>query len=95
MTYKVTAKTPKGNLSVEVEGESKFKCLDLAQHYFRAAFGEDFEMSWEEVKSDWWGEAKDDTYAEIEYTSEQLESDPIAIEGARWDDMNYRHRMER
>lgn len=35
------------------------------------------------------------TYAEIEYTSEQLESDPIAIMGARWDDMNYRHYMER
>ena len=35
------------------------------------------------------------TYAEIEYTSEQLESDPIAIEGARFDDMNYRHYMER
>ena len=35
------------------------------------------------------------TYAEIEYTSEQLESDPIAIEGAKWDDMNYRHYMER
>lgn len=35
------------------------------------------------------------TYAEIEYTTEQLESDPIAIEGAKWDDMNYRHYMER
>lgn len=35
------------------------------------------------------------TYAELEYTSEQLESDPIAIEGARFDDMNYRHYMER
>lgn len=35
------------------------------------------------------------TYAEIEYTSEQLESDPIAIEGARFDDRNYRHYMER
>lgn len=35
------------------------------------------------------------TYAEIEYTSEQLESDPIAIEGAKFDDMNYRHYMER
>ena len=31
------------------------------------------------------------TYAEIEYTSEQLESDPIAIDGAKWDDMNYLH----
>ena len=50
MTYKVTAKTSKGNLSVEVEGESKFLCLDLAQHYFIAAFGDDFEMSWEEKK---------------------------------------------
>ena len=50
MTYKVTAKTPKGNLTVEVEGKSRFLCLDLAQHYFRAAFGEDFEMFWEEVK---------------------------------------------
>ena len=35
------------------------------------------------------------SYAELEYTSEQLESDPIAIEGARVDDMNYRHYMER
>ena len=35
------------------------------------------------------------SYAELEYTSEQLESDPIAIEGARFDDMNYRHYMER
>lgn len=35
------------------------------------------------------------TYAEIEYTSEQLETDPIAIEGAKWDDMNYLHYMER
>lgn len=35
------------------------------------------------------------TYAELEYTSEQLESDPEAIEGAKWDDMNYRHYMER
>lgn len=35
------------------------------------------------------------TYAEIEYTSEQLESDPIAIEGARFDDMNYLRYMER
>lgn len=36
-----------------------------------------------------------DTYAELEYTSEQLESDPEAINGTRWDDMNYRHYMER
>lgn len=35
------------------------------------------------------------TYAEIEYTSEQLESDSIAIEGARFDDMNYLRYMER
>ena len=35
------------------------------------------------------------SYAELEYTSEQLESDPIAIEGARFDDMNYLHYMER
>ena len=35
------------------------------------------------------------TYAEIEYTSEQLESDPIASEGARFDDMNYLHYRER
>ena len=35
------------------------------------------------------------SYAEVEYTSEQLESDPLAIEGARWDDINYRHYMER
>lgn len=36
-----------------------------------------------------------DTYAELEYTSEQLESDPEAINGAQWDDMNYRHYTER
>ena len=48
MTYKVTAITPKGNLSIEVEGNSKFQILDLARHYFRKAFGEDFEMTWEE-----------------------------------------------
>ena len=35
------------------------------------------------------------TYAKLEYTSEQLESDPIAIEGARFDDMNYLHYMEK
>lgn len=35
------------------------------------------------------------TYAELEYTSEQLESDPEAINGAIWDDMNYRHYIER
>lgn len=53
MTYKVTAHTPKGNLTVEVEGESKFLCLDLARHYFRAAFGED-------VDNDiWWKEVED------------------------------------
>jgi hypothetical protein len=51
MIYKVTARTPKGNLTVEVEGESKFKCLDLAAHYFRTAFGEDVELWWEEVNS--------------------------------------------
>ncbi len=34
-------------------------------------------------------------YAEVEYTSEQLESDPIAIEGAKFDDMNFRRYMER
>ena len=50
MIYKVTAITPKGNLSVEVEGTSKFQILDLAQHYFRRAFGEDFKMTWEELK---------------------------------------------
>ena len=52
MIYKVTAKTPKGNLTVEVEGESKFRCLDLAQHYFRKAFGEDLadnDIWWKEV----------------------------------------------
>lgn len=36
-----------------------------------------------------------DTYAEPEYTAEQLNSDPIAIDGARFDDMNYLHRRER
>jgi hypothetical protein len=94
MTYKVTAKTPKGNLTVEVEGESKFCCLDLAAHYFRTAFGEDVELWWKEVD-----DGRDDrlprTYAEPEYTSEQLQSDPIAIEGAKWDDLNYQHYMER
>lgn len=34
-------------------------------------------------------------YAEVEYTSEQLETDPEAIEGAKWDDKNYLHYMER
>lgn len=48
MIYKVTAKTSKGNLTVEVESDSKFKALDLVQHYFRAAFGDNFEMTWEE-----------------------------------------------
>ena len=47
MTYKITAYTSKGNLTVEVEGESKFLALDLAQHYFRAAFGDDFTMTHE------------------------------------------------
>lgn len=47
MVYKVTAITSKGELSVEVEGSSKFQILDLAQHYFRKAFGEEFEMTWE------------------------------------------------
>ena len=47
MTYKITAHTSKGNLTVEVEGKSKLLALDLAQHYFRAAFGDDFEMTWE------------------------------------------------
>ena len=35
------------------------------------------------------------TYAELEYSSERLFSDPEAIDGARWDDMNYRYYMER
>ena len=53
MTYKVTARTPKGTLSVEVEGESRYRCLDLANHYFRAVFGEDVDnyIWWKEVKS--------------------------------------------
>ena len=50
MTYKVTAITSKGKLSVEVEGNSKFQILDLARHYFRRAFGDDFKMTWEEQK---------------------------------------------
>jgi hypothetical protein len=52
MIYKVTARTPKGNLSVEVEGESRYRCLDLATHYFRAVFGEDLadnDIWWKEV----------------------------------------------
>ncbi len=36
-----------------------------------------------------------ESYAEIEYASEDFESNPEAIDGARWDDMNYRHYMER
>lgn len=95
MTFQVTATLPEGQLTVFVESESKFKCLDLARHYFRKAFGEDVDLSWKEVNSGWWGENVPDTYAELEYTSEQLESDPIAIEGAKWDDMNYRHLTER
>lgn len=47
MTYKITAYTSKGNLTVEVEGESKYLALGLAQHYFRAAFGDDFTMTHE------------------------------------------------
>lgn len=94
MTYKVTAYTPEGNLTVEVEGKSKFLCIDLARHYFRAAFGEDVELSWKKVDDD-----QDDrlprTYAEPEYTSKQLENDPIAIESAKWDDRNYQYYMER
>lgn len=35
------------------------------------------------------------TYAELEYSSERLFSDPEAIDGAKWDDMNYIHYMER
>ena len=50
MIYKVTAITPKGNLTVKVEGESKFLILDLAKHYFIAAFGDGFKMTWEEQK---------------------------------------------
>lgn len=94
MTYRVRAETPKGNLIVFVEGDSRFQCLDLAQHYFRAAFGENFEMWWEEV-DDVCDDRLPKTYAELEYTSEQLESDPIAIEGAKWDDRNYQYYMER
>lgn len=36
-----------------------------------------------------------DIYAEVEYTSEDFDSNPEAIDGARWDDMNYLHYMER
>ena len=50
MIYKVTAQTSKGNLTVEVEGNSRFAILDLARHYFRVAFGDDFTMIWEELK---------------------------------------------
>lgn len=52
MIYRVTAETPKGNITVEVEGVSKFCCLDLAQHYFRAAFGENVELWWKEIKEE-------------------------------------------
>lgn len=34
------------------------------------------------------------TYAEIDY-GDRILDDPEAIEGARWDDMNYQHYMER
>ena len=50
MTYKITAHTSKGNLTVEVESESKFLALDLVQHYFRAAFGDDFAMTCKTTK---------------------------------------------
>lgn len=50
MTYKITAHTLKGNLTVEVESESKFLALDLVQHYFRAAFGDDFAMTCKTTK---------------------------------------------
>lgn len=35
------------------------------------------------------------TYAEVEYTSEDFDCNPEAIDGARWDDANYLHYMER
>ena len=52
MIYKVTARTPKGTLSVEVEGTSRYRCLELATRYFRKAFGEDLadnDIWWKEV----------------------------------------------
>ncbi len=35
------------------------------------------------------------TYAEIDYSSERFESDPEAIDGAKWNDMNYSHFIEK
>ncbi len=55
---------------------------------------EEEENAWNEA-IDFGGVTPSPRYAEPEYTSEQLENDPIAIEGARWDDRNYQHYMER
>lgn len=73
MTYKITAHTSTGNLTVEVEGKSKFLALDLAQHYFRAAFGDDFTMTHkttEDTKTVW-----------IVECGSLYSSDPWKIEG--------------
>ena len=67
MTFKVTARTPKGNLSVEVEGESKFLCLDLARHYFRKVFGEDL------ADNDIWWKEVEDKDAEIERLNKEVD----------------------
>lgn len=69
MIYKVTARLPGGNLSVEVEGESRYQCLNLAQHYFRRAFCEDL------ADNDiWWKEVTDTVNARefLEYVKRHL-----------------------
>ena len=80
MTYKVTAKTSKGNLTVEVEGESRFLCIDLARHYFRKAFGEEL------ADNDIWWEKVDDTVSArefLEYVKTHLVENGGRV--ARWE----------
>lgn len=67
MIYKVTARTPKGTLSVEVEGESRYKCIDLATHYFRKVFGEDL------ADNDIWWKEVEDKDAEIERLNKEVD----------------------
>ena len=74
-----------GSITVQALNETEAKILAQAEAIKR---GWDYKI----IDYD---ERLPSTYAEIEYSSERLESDPEAIEGARWDDMNYRHYMER
>lgn len=67
MTYKVTARTPKGTLSVEVEGESRYRCIDLATHYFRKVFGEDL------ADNDIWWQEVEDKDAELERLNKEVD----------------------